>query len=101
MVGLHRPVLGIDGGAFDQRQQVALNTLTRHIGAAQSFAAGDLVDLVEEYDSVLLNGTDRLLHQLFVVEKFVGFFVDQNIVRFINGDTPRLGAAATKLSKNV
>jgi hypothetical protein len=30
MVGLHRPVFGRDGRAFDQRQQVALHAFARH-----------------------------------------------------------------------
>ena len=55
VVGLHRSVLGVDGGALDQRQQVALHAFARHVGAAQAFAAGDLVDLVEEDDAVLLD----------------------------------------------
>ena len=33
VVGLDHAVLGGDGGAFDQRQQVALHALARHIGA--------------------------------------------------------------------
>ena len=35
--------------------------------------AGDLVDLIEEHDAVLLDRLDRLLHQLVLVEQLVGF----------------------------
>ena len=44
---------------------------------------GDLVDLVEEDDAVLLDRLDRFLHQLLVVEQLVGFLVDQDVVRIL------------------
>ena len=44
---------------------------------------------------------DRFLHELLIVEQLVGFLVDQNVVRFVHGDAPRLGAAAAKLAENV
>ena len=80
VVGLHRAVLGRDGGALDQRQQVALHALARHVGADAALARGDLVDLVEEDDAVLLDRLDRFLHQLVAVEQLVGFLVDQELV---------------------
>ena len=59
VVGLDHAVLGRDGGAFDQRQQVALHALARDVGAVRLRAAGDLVDLVEEHDAVLLDVRER------------------------------------------
>ena len=62
VVGLHRPVLGRDRGALDQRQQVALHALARDVGAdaAALRARADLVDLVEEHDAVVLDAADGL-----------------------------------------
>ena len=54
VVGLHRPVLGRDGGALDQRQQVALHALAGDVGAGAVGAGGDLVDLVDEDDAAVL-----------------------------------------------
>ena len=56
VVGLHHAVLGGDGAALDQRQQVALHAFARDVGAADGLAApGHLVDLVDEDDAVLLD----------------------------------------------
>ena len=52
---LHRPVLGRDRRALDQRQQVALHPLAGDVGAAGLGAGADLVDLVDEDDAVLLD----------------------------------------------
>src|SRR4029453_4696144 len=69
VIGLHHPVLRIDGGAFNDREDVALNPFPADIrpatAAATTIAARDLVDLVHENDPGLLdalNGraTDRL-----------------------------------------
>src|SRR3546814_8302867 len=47
----HRPVFGGDRGAFDQRQEVALDALAADRAAAH-VRDGDLVDLVEEDDAI-------------------------------------------------
>ncbi len=55
VVGLDRPVLGVDGRPLDDRQQVALHALTRDVrAAARALVAGDLVDLVDEDDARFL-----------------------------------------------
>src|SRR5579859_1597459 len=51
VVGADEAVAGIDGGAFDDGQDVALYALAADIGAVAGFAPGDLVDLVEEDDA--------------------------------------------------
>ena len=52
VVGLDRPVLGVDGRPLDDRQQVALHALARDVRAARrALVAGDLVDLVDEDDA--------------------------------------------------
>ena len=53
MVGLQRPIFGRDGSAFDQREQVTLNSFATD-GPAANVTDRDLVDLIEEDDSVRL-----------------------------------------------
>src|SRR5258705_8059840 len=101
MIGLHRSVLGRDGGAYDVRQQDALHAYERDFVARAALAAGDLVDLVEKDDAVLLDRLDRFQHQLLAVEKLVGFLVDQDVVGFRYRDAPRLGAAAAHLAEDI
>ncbi len=79
MVGLHRPVFGADGRAFDQRQEVALHAFAADIGADALRARADLVDLVEEDDAVILDVPDRLLHDHVVVDQLVGFLAQENV----------------------
>src|SRR6185437_1680143 len=94
VVGLDRAVLGRDRGALDQRQQVALYALAGNIAADAAVADADLVDLVQEHDAVVLDRVDRFLRQLLTVEQLVGFLVDQDLVRALDRQPPRLGAAA-------
>ena len=61
MIGLHAAVLGRDGGAFDQRQQIALHAFARYVAADAAVARADLVDLVEKDDAVILDGFDGFL----------------------------------------
>src|SRR4051812_42507967 len=101
VIGLHRAVLGRDGGALDQRQQVALHALARYVAADPAVARGDLVDFVEEHDAVLLDRVDRLLHKLLLIEQLVGFLRDQNFMRLQHCDTAGFGAAAAELAEDV
>src|SRR5262249_25349188 len=101
MIGLDRSMFGRDRRSLDQRQQVTLHTLARHVGAYPSFACGDLVDLVEEYDAVLLDGLDGLEYQLVVVEELIRFLVDQDVIGFRDRDAASLGAAACELAEDI
>ena len=58
VIGAHHAVLGVDGRAFDDRQDVALHALAADVGAVAALAAGDLVDLVDEDDAGLLDALD-------------------------------------------
>ena len=99
MVGLHRAVLGRDGGAFDQRQQIALHALARHVAAHAALARANLVELVEEDDAVLLHRLDRFQHQLVLIEQFVGFLVEQDFVQFRDRDAAASSGAPPSLPK--
>ena len=59
VVGLDHAVLGVDGRAFDDRQDVALHAFAADVGPVAAFAPGDLVDLVDEDDARLLHAIDR------------------------------------------
>jgi hypothetical protein len=59
VVGRDHAVLGVDRGAFDDGQNVALHAFARDVGAVAAFAAGDLVDLVEEDDAGVFDALDR------------------------------------------
>ena len=59
VIGLHHPVLRVDRRAFDDRQDVALHAFAADVRALAAFAAGDLVDLVDEDDAGLLHALDR------------------------------------------
>ena len=63
--------------------------------------ARDLVDLVEEHDAVVLDGSDRFLHQLILIEQLVGFLADQRLVGLLHGEPARLGASAAQLAEDV
>ena len=73
----------------------------RTVAGHAALARADLVDLVEEHDAVLLDHADRFLHQRIVVEQLVGFLGDQQVVRFLDRDAPRLGAAAAELAEDI
>lgn len=60
-------VLGVDGGAFDERQEVALHSFRRGVRAAVVAAAHELVDLVDEHDTTLLHRCDGLLGDVVVL----------------------------------
>ena len=80
MVGAHGPVLGRDRGALDQGQEVALHALAADIRPLAPFAGGDLVDLVEEDDAVLLDRLDRLAPDALLVEQPIALLGHQHVV---------------------
>ena len=59
-VRLHGAVLGHDGAALDDGQDVALDALAGDVRPALVGFAGDLVDLVDEDDALLLGAGERL-----------------------------------------
>ena len=93
VVGSHDAVLGRHRRAFDQRQQVALHAFATDAGAAELAALGNLVDLVDEDDAVLLAVLDRLLLDLLVVDQLAGFFLDQQRSRLGDAQLALLRAA--------
>ena len=80
MVGHDRAVLGRDGRAFDQRQQVALHALAADIAANPFRAGANLVDLVQKDDAVVFDRLDGDAHHLFIIQQLVAFFGDQHVI---------------------
>ncbi len=99
VVGLDHAQLGVDRAAFDQRQQVALYTLTGDIGAADIAALGDLVDLIDEHDAVLFDRFQRLGLELFFIDQATGFFVAHHFQRFANLQLARLAFALAHIGE--
>src|SRR5256712_472726 len=83
VVGAHDPVLGRDGRALHDRQQVPLDALAGDVGPGAGLAPGDLVDVVEEDDPRVPRPPDRLRDDLF--------HVDELLRLLLNEEPPRLG----------
>ncbi|SQB41789.1 Uncharacterised protein [Citrobacter koseri] len=81
VVGFHHTVLGRDGAAFYQRQQIALYAFAGNVRARGFAAFTDFVDFVDKHDPVLFNGVDGFLFQLFRVHQFGRFFFNQQLHR--------------------
>ena len=81
VIRAHEAVARVDGGAFDDGQDVALHAFAADVGAVAAFAAGDLVDLVEEDDAAALHALDGDARHLVHVDQLLLFFLNQVIER--------------------
>ena len=93
VIGLDRSVLGRDGGALDQRQQVALNALAADRAAAH-IADRYLVDLVQKDDAVLLGGAHRVAVDVVGVEPLVALLGDEHLPCRLDRHLAALGLGA-------
>ena len=100
MVRLHRPVFGRDGGALDQRQQVALHALAADVAAGAVGPARDLVDLVDEDDALVLGQQQRLGGQAFLIQQFVALLGDQRGHGVPDPQLGGLGALSAQLAQH-
>ena len=66
-------------GSFDQGQQVSLNALARDIGAMAVRARADLVDFIQEDDTVLLDGVDGRLARKYGASSRFGARFDMEV----------------------
>jgi hypothetical protein len=71
------------------------------VGAGPLRAGGDLVDLVEEHDAVLLDRGDRLIGHGLLIEQLVALLLDQQLQALAHRDAPLLGAPAEGLAQHV
>ena len=97
VIGFDHAVLGADGAAFDQRQQVALDALAGNIGARGLLASRDLVDLIDEDDAVLLGIPERLHLEILFVDHLAGFFIGQQLEGFLDLELAGLGACTAQI----
>ncbi len=81
VIGAHVAVARLHRRAFDDRQQVALDAFTRHVRPGSVALAGDLVDLVDEDDAVVLDTVQRLVHDVVHVHQLLQLLVDQDAPR--------------------
>ncbi len=76
VIGFNHAVLGRDGGTLYQRQQITLDALTGDFATAGLAAAlGDFIDLIQEYDAVLLDRVNRAGFDFFLVDQLARFFI--------------------------
>ena len=86
MIRPHESMPSIDGRALHDGQNVALHAFAADIGAVTAFAAGDLIDLVQEDDAAALHAIQRDARHLIHVDELLLFFLNQV-----------LGASATRI----
>src|SRR5687767_15261942 len=77
VIRAHKAVASVDSGSFDDGQYVALHALAADVGTMAALASGDLVDLVQEDNSVPLDAFDGDPRHLIHVNEFVFLFLDQ------------------------
>ena len=96
-------VLGVDGRALDDRQNVALHAFARNVrAAAAAFAPGNLVDLVDEDDAVFAGAAQRFALDRVHVDEFVGFLLREDPPRVGDGHallTPAFGQEYRRASR--
>ncbi len=91
MVGTHHAVFGVDGTAFDQRQQVTLYPFARDIRATRFTPFADLVDLVDEDDTLVFDGGDHLILELLRVDQARCLLLDQLLESILDLQLALLG----------
>ena len=91
VVGLHHAVLGVDGRALDDWQDVALHAFAADVRPVPTLAPGDLVDLVDEDDPGLLHAFDRRARHRIHVDELLLLFLGERLERV---RAPRASASA-------
>src|SRR4051812_14223753 len=83
VIRLHHAVFRVDGGAFDDGQDVALDAFAAHVrSAVPAFPSGNLVDLVDEDDAALLDALDGAARHAVHVDQLLFFFLGEDLERF-------------------
>ena len=67
--GREHPVFRLHRRSLDDREKVALDALSRHVGAAPALASDDFVDLVDEDNPKVFGQFDRPRVDLLLVAK--------------------------------
>src|SRR5256885_1445606 len=77
VIRANHAVACVDGGAFDDGQNVALHAFPRDVRAMAGFAAGNLIDFIDEDDAHLFGALHGHARDLVHVQQLVFFFLDQ------------------------
>src|SRR5260370_325413 len=79
----------------------SVDSFTRDIRTVATFAAGDLVDFIEEHNPRLLDSLDCRARNLIHVNETLLFFLDQILEGFAHLHLPLLGALAEDVGQHV
>ena len=101
VVGLDGAPLGGHRGSLDQGQQVPLHALAADVAAEALGPHGDLVDLVDKDDAVVLHHVDGLLDHLVLVQQLVALLGDQHVMGLAHGHALRFHLRAEGLAHHL
>ena len=73
-----------DRRAFDDGQNIPLHALAGNVRAAAVALARDLIDLVDEHDTVVFRTPDRLRFDRVLVHELVGLLRDRDLERLFH-----------------
>src|ERR1035438_5913256 len=77
VVGADHAVARVDGGSFNDGEDIALNAFAGDVGAVATLAAGNLVDFIEEDDAVGFDAVDCGAIDSVHIDEAAFFFLDQ------------------------
>jgi hypothetical protein len=77
VVGANHAVARVDGGSFDDGENVTLHTLARDVWAVTGFASRNFVDFVDKDDAHLFRAFDGHACNQVHIQQLVFFFLDQ------------------------
>ena len=86
MIGPDVAVSRLHGRSLDDRQQVALNALTRNVGAVCLLAGHDLVDFVDENDADALGQFDRGRVHFFLIDERLALLLEDDLAGLLGRD---------------
>src|SRR6185437_12950888 len=101
VVSAHHAIAGVDGGAFDDRQNVALHAFAGNVGPMAAFAAGNLVNFVEEDDAGILHPLNGHAGDLVHINQALFLFLDEVIEGLTDFHLPLLSALAEDVGQHV
>ncbi len=101
MIGFHRPVPGVYGRAFDNGQQVPLDSFTGNIRALSPAPADHLVNFIQKNDAGLFHFLDGLTDNFVHVNEILGFFLGQDFHGLRHLEFPAAGVPGKKAAKHI
>ena len=84
VIRFDRAILGIDGAALHNGQNVPLYAFPAYIGAVAPVAPGNFVDLVNEHNAILFRAANGFLLNGVGIHQLVGFLLLQDLARFLH-----------------